>query len=145
MLYKHCSGCGKRIPSNIVCECQVNNARKRYKEYYKNRRSDREQQAFYRSKEWLRCRQLRVTTLLGIDWYEYYVNNKLVQGYTLHHIEELKECEERTLDTSNLIYLTQANHIKIHKEYAKSFKDKKRMQNILFKCLEKAKDEFGIG
>lgn len=144
MLYKRCSSCRRRIPSNEVCECQVHSARERYKEYYRNRRSDKEQQAFYRSKEWARCRQLRVTTLLGIDWYEYYTNGTLVQGYTLHHIEELKDCEERALDTSNLIYLTQANHIKVHKEYSKSFKDKKKMQRILFQCLEKAKEEFGI-
>lgn len=143
MLYKRCSGCGKKIASNITCICQINNTRQRYKEY-KASRSDKEQQEFYRSKEWIRCKEHRVIELLNIDWYEYYINNNLVQGYTLHHIIELKECEERALDRNNLIYLTQSNHRKIHREYLKSPKEKIKTQNILFKCLERAKKEFGI-
>ena len=143
MIYKRCSGCGKKMPNNITCECQINSTRERYKEYKINR-SDKEQQAFYRSKEWVKCKEHRVIELLNIDWYEYYINNNLVQGYTLHHIIELKECQERALDKENLIYLTQSNHIKIHKEYSKSGKDKVKTQRILFKCLERAKKEFGV-
>lgn len=144
MLYKRCSSCGKRIPNNATCKCQIDNIRQRYKEY-KSSRSDKEQQEFYRSKAWIKCKEYRIAELLNIDWYEYYVNNNLVQGYTLHHIEELKECNERALDNSNLIYLTQSNHKKIHIEYLKSTKNKIKTQAILYSCLEKAKKEFGIG
>lgn len=143
MLYKRCGSCGNKIPHNISCKCQQENARQRYKEYKANR-TDKEQQAFYRSKEWIKCKEHRVVELLNIDWYEYYINNNLVQGYTLHHIEELKECEDRSLDRSNLIYLTQANHIKIHKYYAKSNEEKIKMKKILYKCLEIAKKQYGI-
>lgn len=144
MLYKRCSGCGKRIANNITCKCQLDNARERYKEY-KARRNDKEQQEFYRSRDWIKCKEHRLVELINIDWYEYYTNNNIVQGYTLHHIDELKECKERALDKSNLIYLTQANHIKIHKVYSKSNKEKKEMKKILFECLRKAGEEFGIG
>ena len=121
MLYKRCSGCGKRIVNNITCKCQLNNARERYKEY-KSRRNDKEQQEFYRSRAWIKCKEQRLVELINIDWYEYYTNNNIVQGYTLHHIDELKECKERALDKSNLIYLTQANHIKIHSQIKKKKK-----------------------
>jgi 5-methylcytosine-specific restriction enzyme A len=144
MLYKRCSGCGKRIPNNINCKCQIDNTRERYKEY-KARRKDKEEQAFYRSNTWIECKDSRRIDLVSIDWYEYYINGNIVEGYAMHHIHELKECKERALDKSNLIYLTQSNHIRIHKAYLKSEKEKNKMKRILFECLRKAKEEFGIG
>lgn len=144
MMYKRCSSCGRRIPSNTTCKCQIDNTRERYKEY-KARRNDKEEQAFYRSNIWIECRDTRVIELVSIDWYEYYINGNIVVGYTLHHIEELKECKDRALDKSNLIYLTQANHIRVHKAYLKSEKEKNKMKKILFECLRKAKEDFGIG
>lgn len=144
MMYKRCSRCGKRIPNNITCKCQVDNTKERYKEY-KARRNDKEEQEFYRSKAWIKCKENRLVELINIDWYEYYTNNNIVQGYTLHHIDELKECRGRALDKSNLIYLTQANHIRVHKAYLKSYNNKIKMKKILFECLKKAKEEFGVG
>lgn len=144
MLYKRCSGCGKRIPNNVTCKCQAYNARERYKDY-NAKRNDKEEQKFYRSKEWVKCKEHRQIELLYIDWYEYYINGNIVQGYTLHHIDELKECKERAIDKSNLIYLTQANHIRVHKEYLRSDRDKVKMKQILFECLKKAKIDFGVG
>lgn len=120
------------------------NARERYKEY-NAKRNDKEEQKFYRGKEWVECKEHRQMELLYIDWYEYYINGNITQGYTLHHIEELKECKSRALDKSNLIYLTQANHIRVHKEYLKSNKDKNNTKQILFECLKKAKEEFSAG
>lgn len=144
MIYKRCSGCGKKIPSNITCKCQVYNARQRYKEY-NTKRNDKEEQKFYRSKEWVKCKELRQIDLLYIDWYEYYTKGNIVQGYTLHHIDELKENKKRALDKSNLIYLTQSNHVRVHKDYLKSDKDKRNTKKILFECLRRAKEEFGAG
>lgn len=144
MLYKRCSGCGKRVPSNKTCECQIYNARERYKEY-NSKRNDKDEQMFYRSKEWVKCKEHRKIELLYIDWYEYYTKGNIVQGYTLHHIDELKECKERALDRSNLIYLTQANHVRVHKDYLKSDKDKHNIKKILVECLKRAKKDFGIG
>lgn len=144
MMYKRCGSCGKRIPSNITCKCQIHNTRERYKEY-KARRQDKDEQAFYRSITWIECKERRKIELLNVDWYEYYINGEIVEGYSMHHIDELKESKERALDKSNLIYLTQANHIKIHKIYLKSGKEKNKMKRILFECLRKAKEEFGVG
>ena len=80
MLYKRCSGCGKKIPSNDICECQVHNARERYKDY-NAKRNDKDEQRFYRSVEWTRCKELRQIELIHIDWYEYYTKGNIVQGY----------------------------------------------------------------
>lgn len=144
MMYKRCSSCGKRIPINSTCKCQIDNTRERYKEY-KARRKDKDEQAFYRSITWIECKEIRKIELLNIDWYEYYINGEITEGYSMHHIDELKESKERALDKSHLIYLTQSNHIKIHKVYLKSNKEKNKMKRKLLECLRKAKEEFGVG
>ena len=144
MLYKRCGSCGKRIPINVTCKCQIDNTRERYKEY-QAKRKDKYEQAFYRSNTWIECKESRKIELLRVDWYEYYTTGEIVEGYAMHHIDELKECRERALDKSNLIYLTQSNHIKVHKAYLKSDKEKVKMKRILFECLRKTKEEFDVG
>ena len=70
MLYKRCGSCGKRMPINITCKCQIDNTRERYKEY-QAKRKDKYEQAFYRSNTWIECKESRKIELLKIDWYEY--------------------------------------------------------------------------
>lgn len=143
MIYKRCGSCGKKIPVGEVCECSINNARERYKRYSKQR-NDKQEQSFYHNSRWINKRSNRTRDLIYVDWFEYYTKGKAVEGYTLHHIIELKDDWSMRLDDDNLIYLTQSNHRLVHEAYLKSEKDKKEMQNVLFYCLKRAKMEFGI-
>ena len=48
----------------------------------------------------------------------------------------------RRLDAANVIGLSEANHRRIHKEYDRSYKAKKKMQKILYEMLEQFYREF---
>ena len=120
--------------------------KERYKEYQNRRRKDKGQkkyQDFYNSKHWKRLRDVIVNKYYGIDILEYYRTGRIIQGERVHHIVELSENYNRRLDISNLIYLTEQNHRRVHEEYLKGSKEKKQMQDILFELVEKFNSEFG--
>lgn len=121
------------------------NNKARHTAYSINRLMDKEQQkyqTFYSSKEWARYRATVISQCYCIDIIEYYRTGKIVQGYTVHHIIPLEDDYERRLDINNLIYLTQSNHISVHKEYKKSAKDKRIMQELLLDLKIKFIEEF---
>ncbi|OSA88820.1 UNVERIFIED_ORG: hypothetical protein B2H93_17300 [Clostridium botulinum] len=135
-IYKRCSRCNKRILEGTKCDC----LKARHKEY-KHYRTDKKEQSFYSSKEWLPIKEKAKALYDGIDIYSYYVLNKLEYGQTMHHIEELKDNWDRRLDINNLIYLTESNHQIIHKLYKEG--KKKETMELLFYLIEKFKSEFG--
>lgn len=143
MIYKRCGSCGKKIPVDSVCQCSINNTRERYRRYQRQR-NDKKEQEFYRDSQWINKRSNRARDLLYVDWFAYYVNGDIEEGYTMHHIIELKYDWSLRLEDGNLIYLTQSSHRLVHLAYLKSEKEKKKMQKLLFSCLERAKKEFGI-
>ena len=153
-LLKQCSyrGCRTILRDNVKF-CDYHQARfeleekERYKEYQDRRLKDKEkkkQQQFYNSDSWKRVREAVVSDYLGIDIYEYYTTGRIVQGETVHHIIELKDNWSCRLDINNLIYLTERNHRKIHAIYDKSNKDKRIMQDKLFKIINKFQNDFII-
>lgn len=153
-LLKQCShrGCRKLLRDNIKF-CDYHQAKfeleekERYKEYQDRRLRDKEkkkQQQFYNSDSWRRIRTAVISDYLGIDIYEYYTTGRIVPGETVHHIIELNEDWNCRLDINNLIYLTERNHRKIHAMYDRSNKDKKIMQDKLFKIINKFQSEFII-
>lgn len=153
-LLKQCShrGCRKLLRDNVKF-CDYHQAKfdleekERYKEYQDRRLRDKEkkkQQQFYNSDSWKRIRAATVSDCLGMDIYEYYTTGRIVSGETVHHIIELNEDWNCRLDINNLIYLTERNHRKIHVIYDRSNKDKKIMQDKLFKIINKFQSEFII-
>ena len=48
-----------------------------------------------------------------------------------HHIQEITEAWARRLDAANVIGLSEANHRRIHKEYDRSYKAKKKMLSLI--------------
>lgn len=112
--------------------------------YRNRRRHDEEQkkyQDFYSSKDWLRVRQVVISDCVGVDILEYYRTGRIVGGERVHHIVELSEDFNCRFDVSNLIYLTEQNHRRVHVEYDKGAKEKAKMQKVLFSLLEKFNKE----
>jgi len=151
-LKKLCSktGCNKVVDDGIIY-CKYHQQKweqqekKRYKEYKKRRMQDKEQkkyQDFYNSNEWKRVRDIVIAGCYSIDILEYYKTGKIIQGERVHHIIELEQDWNSRFDIFNLIYLTERNHRRVHEEYKKGNKEKKQMQELLFRLIDKWNNEF---
>lgn len=55
--------------------------------------------------------------VMGIDLYQYYKYNRLVQGRLAHHIQPLEDAPSLAYDLDNLIWLSDASHHEIHALY----------------------------
>ena len=125
------------LPENIqYCEKhakvkQQDNRRRNRK--YKQQRNDQKEQHFYKS---------AIVFYFGMDIYEYYTTGRIAEGYTAHHIVELKEDWSKALDVNNIIYLTESNHQLIHEKYKKS---KKQVQRLLYEMILRFYEEFRVG
>ena len=149
---KLCSktGCHKIVDDGVKY-CEVHrkkfelNEKERYKQYKSKRLKDEEQrkyQSFYNSDDWKRVRSSIISAYMGMDIVEYYTTGRVIAGERVHHIVELNEDWNSRLDVSNLIYLTEQNHRKIHAIYESSIKNKKIMQDKLFKMIDKFYKDF---
>lgn len=119
--------------------------KERYKEYDKRRKQDAVKKKcieFYNTEQWERVRRVVIADCYNIDILEYYKTGKVIQGERVHHIKDLNEEWDSRLDLSNLIYLTEQNHRRVHAEYDKGEREKKQMQQILFALLNKWNEEF---
>ncbi|ACO87268.1 HNH endonuclease domain protein [Clostridium botulinum A2 str. Kyoto] len=113
-----------------------------YKEYKKNRKDNREQK-FYSSKEWIIVRDIVRRKYNNICLYSYYILHEIKYVDYIHHIIELKEDWDKKLDKDNLIPLSDKVHKIVHREYDRSAKDKKQMQELLRELKRKYEKEFG--
>lgn len=153
MILKICSwhGCTKVINvGEKYCEYHAKKAdlenKERYKEYQHRRLKDKEQRKFqdlYNSGRWHRVRDAVIKDYHYIDILEFYRTGRIVEGEIVHHIRELEEDWDSRLDISNLIYLTEQNHRRVHVEYLKGAQEKKAMQRILLQLIEKFMKEYG--
>lgn len=145
---KLCSktGCNRVVNADTkYCIRHSEIDKERYRAYQRRRLLDEEQkkfQDFYISKAWKRLRPIIINDLLGLDLYEYYINNRIVAGECIHHIIELNEDWGGALDADNLIYLTEKNHRRIHRAYELDYKKRKSMQKLLFDLLKRFHKEF---
>lgn len=137
MLYKVC-GCGRaRIPvGEARCPACAGNRKEYYKHYDKHTRTDGD---VYTDRRWPVLTQQCKMMCDGLDLYQYHAQGKLMQGYVVHHIIEVKEDRARAFDPRNLIYVSDATHKWIHKQYNKGLKHKRRLQRELFACKFKHK------
>lgn len=148
MIKKLCSypGCHKVVETGVkYCSKHKDTDRKKYREYKRQRMKDEEEarrQQFYNSKGWEAFRVAQAAAQLNIDIYEYYTTGKIVEAENYHHIQEITEAWGRRLDAANVIGLSEANHRRIHKEYDRSYKAKRKMQMILYTMLERFCREF---
>jgi hypothetical protein len=100
---------------------------------FKSGRNDADVQAFYKTKDWERLRQAVISYYFGIDIYEYYTTGQIIEGYTAHHIIEVKAEWSKRLDIHNVIFLSEASHQYIHSLYNKG---KKRQTQSLINGLQ---------
>lgn len=137
-----CPRCGKIIEYNqhhcSNCDKFYQKSRSRYNKNYDIKRDSR-YKVFYNSMEWRGKRDYILTRYKYIDLYEYYINNRLVQANTIHHIIEVREDWEERLDDYNLIPVSSSTHDKIHDLYRT---DRKGTQAMLRKLLELWSKEF---
>lgn len=115
-LMKICPRCGKKVPYDSQCECEIKARKDSYKEYKKHR-TDAKEQSFYNRVAWK-----RTAKYIGVKY-----NNcclmclmldKKVEPYKLvHHIVELKVDYEKRLSIDNLIPLCVEHHNQLHSNY----------------------------
>lgn len=67
------------------------------------------------------------------------MEGKIEYGNICHHIEELKDNQDRILDIDNLIYVTERHHNMIHSLYDNGKKE--LMQKKLFELVNRWKEE----
>lgn len=126
---KYCTVCSKTA---------VEEKRIITKHYDKHSR-DKKAKSFYNSVEWIKTRNLVLKKYHSLDIYDYYVNKKMTQANTVHHIEELSESWEKRLDIDNLMPLSSRNHNKLDYLYNT---DKKAAQNMLRDLMKRFEAEF---
>ncbi|MBS4188641.1 HNH endonuclease [Bacillus sp. FJAT-49705] len=84
-------------------------------QYYDKYQRDQESKAFYISKAWLQCRELALIR----DNYlcqKCLKQNKITSADMVHHIKELKDHPELSLDLDNLESLCHPCHNREHPE-----------------------------
>lgn len=130
MIMKYCLSCGKKIPANSICECYKERKRLsksiRLKDIY-----EKERQNFYTSETWINCRNNVMINQFGLDLLEWYKGNDNILADTYHHIITIKDNWDLRLEQSNIIGLTQQNHMKVHVLYEKNPKSKEKIQKLL--------------
>lgn len=142
------SGCNVLVDYGTkYCNKHKAKDKDRYRDYRRSRLQDEEEKArqeFYNSTEWKNIRDLAIKKCFGIDIVEYYKTGQIVMGYTVHHIIELKDDWNKRLDINNLIYLSQENHLRIHKMMERSKEDKEKVVEMLLQVKARFESEFGL-
>lgn len=130
------SGCTNLIKLNKTYCSKHSFKNKDRHNSYKVRRKDKDEQAFYNSKEWHMFRSNIIARDLGL-FTVCLIKNRIQIADVVHHIIELKESRELGLRTSNLLSLCNSCHQEIHAKYRKGMVTKRNTQEELFKLISK--------
>ncbi|MGX7745681.1 hypothetical protein [Rhodopseudomonas parapalustris] len=126
-LKKLCPRCNKIIDiDQQYCEehqKQVDQSLKNRHREYKANRSDKNEQKFYKSKEWLKLREYLKVKYKGLCLYSYLVDNIIVPAAEYHHIEPIKDNWSKRLDVYNIIPLSYMVHRNITEIYKTNKKE----------------------
>lgn len=114
--YPGCNQLTKESYCDIHKVSPLNNSKETNKAYDKHKR-DKKSKAYYSSHEWEKVRALAMTKYNHLDVYEYYINKRVVQANTIHHIIPIKEDWEKRNNLNNLIALSETSHNLIHRLY----------------------------
>lgn len=109
---------------------QVEKEKRERNKFYDRTIRDDKATRFYRSKEWIKTRQMRL--IMDSHLCRDCLKEKIItKADTVHHIEELKDNWDKRCDLENLISLCNSCHNKRHKRniskgegYIKKFKPK---------------------
>lgn len=144
-MYKICR-CGRLIPNNIKycnkCSKEVEEERKNRLKAYKARRTDKKEQRFYSTKEWLTMSEVIKRHYLGCCVVCILNKNEAIDSNYTHHIVELKEDWTKRLDRNNLIPLCDTCHKQIHRDYLISEDKKREVQRELKIMLTQFKEKY---
>lgn len=146
MLIKYC-GCGELISATVKrcdkCQDKLNEKKKQYNKTYDMYSRSKDSARFYNSPAWKAKRKQMIHRYDYIDIYEWYMNGEIVSGDVVHHIVPLKEDRLLSLNSSNLICISDKTHSFIHACYDMSDKKKKEMQMLLTGLVENWNRERG--
>ena len=135
-----CTRCGMSYPYNSTCP---NGCVKKRKAISDKRydRTKRKRSKIYWSNSWKTLTNICKNKFKALDLYALYVEGVYRYGDLSHHIDPIEDNPDKTFDLDNLIYVSYATHTKIHKEYDKSPKDKKNMQELLLSLVKRWEEE----
>lgn len=133
-LYRKCSICGNKVLANTKCKCEIKRDKHRYIEYAKHRQ-DKDAQKVYTSGAWEKTKEVCNTRQSGLCLYSYYILDEIKEIELFHHIIEVKQDISKAYDVENVIGVTDSAHKLIHSTYLKGEREKKLMQELLFKLL----------
>ena len=139
MLMKICAKCGKKIPQGVKFSCQ----NERHKIYNTSRR-DKDRNKFYQSVVWTRLIEMVKARANGLDELSL-AEGKFEVGNTVHHIYTVDERPDLKTSIDNLIYLSAANHNRVHKIYNRDEVSKKILQAKLYGLISHRRHQNGGG
>jgi hypothetical protein len=130
MLMKICANCGKKLKQGESCICQ----KERHKMYNAVQR-DKDKNKFYHSGTWEKLVEVVKARANGLDELAL-AEGYFVQGNTVHHIYTIDERPDLKTSVDNLIYLSAANHNRIHKAYNRDAVTKRIVQAQLLGIIK---------
>ena len=131
-----CQHCGQRVQQGQRCRCRHKQSKDNNKIYDQTKRS-KEFYRVYHSKEWRRVVTQCKAQCNGLDLFALYADGKFRSGQMAHHIDEIRDSPCLVYELSNLIYVSNSSHNKIHHAYNKSESEKNKMKEFLRECLAK--------
>lgn len=151
MLKKLCPRCRKLIPiSRRYCdECQsaVDKQRQQSSKYrhkrYNDQRADKQEQRFYKSRDWETLRLYLASKYHGLCILSYVIDHKIVPYYTMHHIIPVKDDWSKRFSIGNIIPVSESWHQRVEKAYREG--KKAETQKILIDALAAFEKTQGVG
>jgi len=131
-LMKFCDKCKTKYPYEEKCpnKCKAK-AKKEADSYYTTHQ--RAHNSFYESKAWRKLRLVAINRFDGLCLWSYVKHKRVVRGTVVHHIVEIKDDMNRSLDIDNLIPMSDEAHREIHQLYKT---DKRGTQAELLKIIK---------
>lgn len=130
-----CNRCHKPISIGKQCEY----CRAKYQKEYDAQRP--EHHDYYHTAEWDKARKKAIEKTHGLDIYSLYVDGVIEYGNTVHHITPLEDDYSKRADQSNLIYLSEHNHKRVHSQYKTNQRAEENKLRALLIRFEKEYNE----
>lgn len=118
--------CGRTVEAGKPCRC-ITESRKAYDMTHRNKKST----AFYHSKQWKAVQAAAAARAHYADELILSEERRIVPGRIAHHIQPIADRPELSLSLSNIIYVSDATHKRIHDAYSKGAKERREMQERL--------------
>lgn len=145
VLKKYCR-CGLLIPAaDKYCptcmEAYREQASRRMATYDKTKRKHVD---IYNSVRWERLTELCRSRFMGLDVWALIAEERIVIGSMSHHIVPIEDSKQKAFDISNLVYLSEGTHKRIHKLYRLSEESKRETQRKLMWCIQEFRERYRV-